>query len=211
MEIYYFESLPSTHTYACEIVREKRDITPFVIHANEQTQGVGSRGNSWQSTKGNLHVSMCVHLKHLPRDLPLVSVSVYGGMILKEIFSAWGSKTWLKWPNDFYIKEQKIGGIMTIKTGDYFVLSMGVNLLQAPPNYGILDINKSPQECVSALVDSWQSPPSWKNIFSKYRLEFHHSRIFDSHDEGSPISLKDAILCEDGSIMLGNKKVYSLR
>ena len=195
----------------CELVRNKKDTNPFILYANEQTQGVGSRGNQWESTKGNLHVSMCVHTKHLPKDLPLVSVSIYAGMILKEIFRAWGSTTWLKWPNDFYIKEHKIGGIMSLKTGDFYILSMGVNLLQSPPEYGVLDINKSPKECVEALADIWQCPPSWKNIFSKYKLEFHRSKMFASHDNGTPISLKDAILCDDGSIILGNKKVYSLR
>lgn len=192
-------------------MQEKKDTAPFAVCAYEQTQGVGSRGNHWQSTKGNLHVSICVHLKHLPKDLPMVSVSIYAGMILKEIFKSWGSKVWLKWPNDFYIKDKKIGGIMTLKTGDFYILSIGVNLHQAPPNYGVLDIQKSPKECLDALVQAWESPPSWKNIFSIYKLEFQHSRKFATHSDTDTISLQDAILCEDGSLMLGNKKVYSLR
>jgi len=211
LEICYFESLPSTHTYLTKLIGDKKDTTPIMVYANEQTDGIGSRGNEWNSTSGNLHVSLCVHLKHLPKDLPLVSVSIYGGMILKEIFCSWGSGVWLKWPNDFYIKNKKIGGIMTLKTGDFFILSMGVNLLHSPPIYGVLDIKKNPKECVDALASVWQNPPSWKNIFSKYRLEFHHSRMFASHSGKEAISLQNAILCEDGSLMLGNKKVYSLR
>jgi BirA family biotin operon repressor/biotin-[acetyl-CoA-carboxylase] ligase len=211
LEIFYFDSLPSTHKYICELVKEKKDCSSLLVYADEQTQGVGSRGNRWQSTKGNLHVSMCVHMKHLPNDLPLVSVSIYAGMILKEIFHSWGSKVWLKWPNDFYIKKVKIGGIMTLKTGDFFIISMGVNLRSCAPEYGILDVQKNPKECIDALASVWQAPPSWKNIFSKYKLEFQHSRMFASHSEGEAISLKNAVLCEDGSLLLGNKKVYSLR
>ncbi|HEC1757241.1 TPA: biotin--[acetyl-CoA-carboxylase] ligase, partial [Campylobacter lari] len=51
----------------------------------------------------------------------------------------------------------------------------------------------------------------WKNIFSKYMLEFEKSRNFFIHNEGKILSLKDALLYKDGSILLDNKRIYSLR
>jgi BirA family biotin operon repressor/biotin-[acetyl-CoA-carboxylase] ligase len=211
LEICYFDSLASTHKYVCELLANKEKNPPFLVYANKQTKGIGSRGNSWQSTEGNLHVSICVHTKHLPKDLPLVSASIYAGMIIKEILNKKGSKVWLKWPNDLYLDKSKIGGVMTLKSGDLFIISIGLNLRQSPPGFGVLDIDVTAKECVDELVATWKNLPSWKNIFSKYRLEFQRSKLFVSHNEADPISLKDALLCEDGSIMLGNKKVYSLR
>ncbi|QMU90548.1 hypothetical protein H3V20_00875 [Campylobacter jejuni] len=51
----------------------------------------------------------------------------------------------------------------------------------------------------------------WKNIFSKYMLEFEKSRKFSVHHEGKVFSLENSFLYEDGSILLGDKRVYSLR
>ena len=52
---------------------------------------------------------------------------------------------------------------------------------------------------------------SWKQIFSKYLIEFEKSRVFNTHIDGELTSLRDAILLNDGSIMIKDKKVYSLR
>jgi BirA family biotin operon repressor/biotin-[acetyl-CoA-carboxylase] ligase len=53
--------------------------------------------------------------------------------------------------------------------------------------------------------------PSWKNIFSKYKIEFSFSQRFFAHIDGREVSLKNAILLDDGSINIDDKKVYSLR
>ncbi|MEE6566578.1 hypothetical protein VWM73_12165, partial [Campylobacter coli] len=42
-------------------------------------------------------------------------------------------------------------------------------------------------------------------------LEFEKSRQFSVHYEGKVFSLENAFLYEDGSILLGDKRVYSLR
>ncbi|NLC27562.1 MAG: biotin--[acetyl-CoA-carboxylase] ligase [Campylobacteraceae bacterium] len=211
MEIYYFDSLPSTHTYALEQIRKNKFLPPFVVYAKKQTDGIGSRGNIWESFEDNLHVSFCVKMKHLPFDLPAASISIYVGMVMKEILNSLGSQVWLKWPNDFYINNLKIGGVMGIKTLDVFIVSIGVNLHTAPLGFGVLDISISPRDCVQRIIEALHTPPSWKNIFSKYKLEFEYSKKFSSHIGEEYVSLSMATLCEDGSIIIGNKKVYNLR
>ena len=52
---------------------------------------------------------------------------------------------------------------------------------------------------------------TWKQIFSKYKLEFFQNFNYSFHHKGKLISLKEAQLLEDGSILLKGERIYSLR
>ncbi len=88
---------------------------------------MGSRENSWQSSSGNLHLSFCIKEGDLPSDLPLASVSIYFAYLLKEILQEKGSRIWLKWPNDLYLDDKKVGGVISTKISDFIVGGMGLN------------------------------------------------------------------------------------
>ena len=88
---------------------------------------------------------------------------------------------------------------------------MGINIASSPQEFGLLDIKEIPKNLVEAYVEKLSEKIPWKNIFSKYKLEFQNSRHFSFHMDDKLVSLADALLCEDGSIEIENKKVYSLR
>lgn len=211
MVTYWFDNLDSTHRYLIEQLREGTLLAPFGIGAKEQTNGLGSRGNSWTGGEGNFFFSFCVEEKQLPQDLPLASVSIYFSALLKNILEDLGSKVWLKWPNDFYRESKKIGGMMTTKIGANIIGSVGLNIGYAPENFDILDIAIAPQTLAQYLTDEVEKKIPWKKVFSKYKIEFERNRKFSFHLDGQLVSLADAVLCDDGSIELENKKVYSLR
>ena len=181
------------------------------LYALDQSGGVGSRDNVWQSSRGNLHLSFCLREGDLPSDLPLASVSIYFAFLMREILSFLGSKIWLKWPNDLYLADKKVGGVMSAKLGDFIVGGVGLNLTFAPPGAGLCDVKITPRELVEEFVRSLERKNSWKNIFNHYVLEFEKSRKFSVHHDGKLLSLKEALLYEDGSILLEGKRVYSLR
>ncbi|TKX30835.1 biotin--[acetyl-CoA-carboxylase] ligase [Campylobacter estrildidarum] len=211
MEIICIESINSTHLFLCEQIRNKKIIKNTALYALEQTQGIGSRENSWQSSKGNLHLSFCLKEKDLPKDLPLASVSIYFAYLIKEILEIQGSKIWLKWPNDLYLDDKKAGGVMSTKISDFIIGGVGLNITFAPKNRALCDIKISIENLVKEFVKKLEKKILWKNIFSKYMLEFEKSRHFSVHYEGKIFSLKDTCLYQDGSILLNNKRVYSLR
>ncbi len=182
-----------------------------MIVADEQSSGIGSRGNSWISQKGNLFLSFCVDLKHLPKDLPIQSTSIYFSYLLKDILSFKGSKIWLKWPNDFYIKDKKIGGVITTKIESLIVCSIGLNLLYSPKDFGKLDIEIDKKVLIEEFVKKIKKDFSWKQVFSKYKVEFQKAKEFHCHLDKKIISLKDVVLNEDGSITVNGKKVFSAR
>ena len=61
--------------------------------------------------------------------------------ILNNILKKRGKKILLKWPNDFYIKNRKIGGAITSTNKELLFCGIGLNLIEVDENFGKLDIN----------------------------------------------------------------------
>jgi len=211
LEIKWFKHLPSTHKYLIEKIKDKTLCPPLAVGVDFQSAGIGSRGSLWEGDEGNLFFSFCVEAKHLPKDLKLESTSIYIAYILKEVLAELGSNTWLKWPNDFYINNKKLGGVITTKIGDTIIGSIGLNIAHAPLEYATLDVQINPKKLVEAFIKKLQKNISWKKVFSKYQIEFKKSHGFTFHLKNRKIALGDAKLLDDGSIEVENKKVYSLR
>jgi BirA family biotin operon repressor/biotin-[acetyl-CoA-carboxylase] ligase len=102
--------------------------------------GIGSRGNSWSGKKGNLFFSFVIKKEFLPKDLPLQSSLYLCIFLLKKILKDLGFKIWLKWPNDFYIDNKKIGGTITTVSKDLIYCGIGLNLKNVDEDFGKLDI-----------------------------------------------------------------------
>ncbi|CAG9469470.1 biotin--[acetyl-CoA-carboxylase] ligase [Campylobacter upsaliensis] len=211
MQIVCIEKIASTQLFLCEQIRKDEIKQNTAIYALEQTSGVGSRDNAWISSRGNLHLSFCVREEDLPSDLPLASVSIYFAYLLKDLLAQKGSQIWLKWSNDLYLNDKKVGGVMSHKIGEFVVCGMGLNLKFAPQNATFCDVEIEIKELVEEFIKVLEKKFLWKQIFSKYVLEFEKSKKFSVHYEGKLYALKDTLLYEDGSILLANKRVYSLR
>lgn len=211
MQISYLESVGSTQNYLKELIKEKKIKLPHAIIADMQTDGIGSRGNSWSGLEGNLFLSFAISLKDLPSDLKLESSSIYFAYLLKETLEEFGSALWLKWPNDFYVDELKIGGMITTLVKESLICGVGLNLLIAPEGFGTLDITVSREMLLKKYFNNIEKNISWKQVFSKYELEFYKSKNFSTHANNLKISLSDALLQSDGSIISNSKRIFSLR
>lgn len=211
VETVWFEELESTQTYLIEALKTGELSAPVCVGASLQTNGRGSRGNSWIGAKGNLFISVAVHRSQLPHDLRLESSSIYFAFIMKELLSSLGSKVWLKWPNDFYLDEHKMGGVITNLVGDCLVCGIGLNLLNAPLAFSKMEIQITPQKLTNNYVTELKKFPTWKQIFSKYELEFNRSKSFTTHVDETIFGLKDAVLLEDGSLECNGQRIFSLR
>lgn len=211
MEIVWFDSLLSTQETLIEGLKKNVFDPPVCVGASVQTDGKGSRGNGWIGHEGNLFISLALSRDTLPKDLRLESSSIYLAFLMKELLSSMGSKIWLKWPNDFYIGDKKIGGVITTLTGQTLVCGIGINLVSAPDDFTIIDIDIAPYDLTKAYSALFNNLPSWKQIFSKYQLEFEYSRVFFTHHNYEKIALKEALLLEDGSLECNGERMYSLR
>ena len=208
MEILYFDTIDSTQKYLIEHIQTKSLKPPIAVVAKNQTHGVGSRDNRWIGGEGNLFVSFAIYINSLPSDLRLESASIYFSFIMKEVLTKYIDGVWLKWPNDLYYHNSKVGGTITKVIKDIIVCGIGVNLKDNPNGYSSLNLNI---DIDSLLEEYFNRTPSWKQVFSKYAIEFEANRKISAHIQGGYKSLEEAILSEDGSLIVDNKRVYSLR
>ena len=211
MEIIFLKSVDSTHTYLKNHIKVNGYNKPLAIVTQNQTNGIGSRDNNWDGQSGNLFFSFVIDRQSLPDDLPIQSASIYFSFILKELLTDLGSAIWLKWPNDFYLNDQKIGGTITNLSADLFYCGIGLNLHYTNDDYGNLDIQIDTKKLLSHYFDEILKKMNWKKIFSKYRVEFKNSKQYKTTVDNKKVSLEDAVLNEDGSINISNEKVFSLR
>lgn len=102
--------------------------------AEYQQAGRGRRGRKWFSPFGaNLYLSMYWRLEQGPAAA--VGLSLVIGMVMAEVLRELGAeKVRVKWPNDLYLDDRKLAGILvelTGKTGDaaQIVIGAGINLV----------------------------------------------------------------------------------
>jgi len=211
LEILSFDSLPSTQKYLLEKLEEKTLQAPIAVIATQQSSGIGSRDNSWSGGEGNFFASVAINIEMLPEDLSLSSASIYFSFIMKQTLETLGENIWLKWPNDFYLNDDKVGGTITQKVKNVLVCGIGINLKNTQNGYRALQCDIRPEIVLENYLGALEKFPKWKQIFSEYEVEFELSRKFSVHIENYQKSLTDASLCGDGSLIIGGKRVYSLR
>ena len=211
MEIRFFNTIPSTQKYLLEELEKGHLQPPVAVISLEQSSGIGSRDNSWSGGEGNFFASIALQIDMLPNDLPLSSASIYFSFIMKQTLEIFDKNIWLKWPNDFYLNDDKVGGTITKKMNDTLVCGIGINLKNSQNGYKALQCDISPKKLLENYLEALQKFPKWKQVFSEYEIEFEKSRKFSVHMGNDKKSLSDAVLCGDGSLILEGQRVFSLR
>ncbi len=211
MEILCFNELESTQIYLLEELKKCSLTLPVAVMAKKQTKGIGSRENSWDGGEGNLFFSLAVSIDDLPEDLPLSSASIYFSYIMKNVLFEYVEDIWVKWPNDLYQNKSKIGGTITKKMDNILLCGIGINLQKNSNSFEALNLNVEPKVLLEKYLLALKKYPSWKQIFSQYRIEFGRTKEFFAHVDGEYKSLDKAILSEDGSLIIDNKRVYNIR
>jgi len=111
----------------------------FVISTDYQSAGKGQRGNRWDSEPGkNLLFSLYLKPAFLkPAEAFRLSATVALGLgrALEEISGLAADKLKLKWPNDYFFGDRKLGGMLieTVFSGDRIdraVCGIGLNINQ---------------------------------------------------------------------------------
>lgn len=107
--VHRYDSVPSTMDVLHGLA-ERGAAVGTVVVAVEQTAGRGSRGRSWDSRAGGLWMS--VLLRPAPAGIALLSLRV--GLAVAEALERAnpGLGLGLKWPNDLYWGERKVGGVL---------------------------------------------------------------------------------------------------
>ena len=124
-DIHVFDCLDSTNNWV-----KAQSLSPLVCLAEAQTEGRGRNGNRWQSPDAqNVYLSYNWTFDQLPKNLPLLSLWV--GIAVAESLEALGiDGHGIKWPNDLYWKNKKLGGILieTSNASSTVIVGIGINV-----------------------------------------------------------------------------------
>ncbi|MFK3712749.1 MULTISPECIES: bifunctional biotin--[acetyl-CoA-carboxylase] ligase/biotin operon repressor BirA [Leclercia] len=135
--------IDSTNQYLLDRLNELKSGDSCV--AEYQQAGRGRRGRKWFSPFGaNLYLSMYWRLEQGPAAA--IGLSLVIGIVLAEVLQALGADdVRVKWPNDLYLKDRKLAGILvelTGKTGDAAQIVMGAGINLVMRNVQADDINQ---------------------------------------------------------------------
>jgi BirA family transcriptional regulator, biotin operon repressor / biotin---[acetyl-CoA-carboxylase] ligase len=169
-----FESLESTNNYAMGAIHDGKADHGTVYQALEQTAGKGQRGKTWVSGRNmNMALSATLNPSLLsPANQFLLSAAV--AVAVRDWLSDYATGCMIKWPNDIYITDKKIAGILieNIFRGNRWtdaVAGIGANINQNEFPEGLLhaislhqltgqtyDLVLLGKELCRHLEDKWQ-------------------------------------------------------
>ena len=117
MKIELMEETESTNELAIRALESGME-SGTVFVADHQTRGRGRRNTDgsrrvWHSPKGeNLYLSVVLRPRVGPEKISALTLAA-GVALVEAIEEVTGVSSWLKWPNDLYVGERKLAGILT--------------------------------------------------------------------------------------------------
>jgi BirA family biotin operon repressor/biotin-[acetyl-CoA-carboxylase] ligase len=223
-DIIRLDSVDSTNNYAARLVELTRPSEGTAIVAQYQQAGRGQRGHTWQSDFGkNLMVSFILYPKILSGP-SLFDVNRTIALSLHDTCAElcpFGQFT-IKWPNDLYAGNLKVGGILLESSSrgsvlDYVIAGIGLNIDQQDFNglqaTSLLNLCGEPgrkEEALYILRSSLHrryGELTEKNGAENIRRAFEHNlkgrSAFDAYSyQGKRIQAKVKKTAEDGGLYL---------
>lgn len=140
LTINWFDTLDSTQEEVRRHIFELDNLS--VTAALSQTSGKGQRGNRWDSEKGeNLTFSILLrpgkdNIRDITPSRQFV-LSKISALAVKRTLDAYGIRSRIKWPNDIYVGDRKICGMLIEnsispdgKSLEYSIIGIGLNVNQ---------------------------------------------------------------------------------
>ncbi len=128
IEIIHIEKADSTNE---EVFRLKdRYSIPFFVLADFQTSGRGRYGRNWVSPKGGLWMTGLFIKKDENDGFKFMFGSA---VVVRDILRTLGIPARIKFPNDVYVENKKICGILVEEREGLLAVGIGLNVNQPKP------------------------------------------------------------------------------
>ena len=155
------ESTTSTNDLA-KLYANQNSTTPAIFISEEQTAGRGRLGRKFVSpSKTGLYISLCLFPTIALEDLSLITCATAVACVetLEELT---GKSLNIKWVNDLFYQDKKVGGILTEVISDFesqqvqaLIVGMGINLIDSPQSF--------PEELHSIVGSIFSSKTKYDN------------------------------------------------
>ncbi|MFT7032062.1 MAG: BirA family biotin operon repressor/biotin-[acetyl-CoA-carboxylase] ligase [Cyclobacteriaceae bacterium] len=111
--VHFLPQCHSTNEEAQKLLKNNNTIEGEVVIAKTQLSGKGQRGNTWESEPGK-NLTFSIILK--PSSIKIsdqFGLHVITSLAMYDaLYSILGKKMKIKWPNDIYYEDRKLGGIL---------------------------------------------------------------------------------------------------
>ena len=155
------ESTTSTNDLA-KLYANQNSTTPAIFISEEQTAGRGRLGRKFVSpSKTGLYISLCLFPTIALEDLSLITCATAVACV-ETIEQLTGKSLNIKWVNDLFYQDKKVGGILTEIISDFesqqvqaLIVGMGINLIENPQSF--------PEELHSIVGSIFSSKTEYNN------------------------------------------------
>ncbi len=173
-KVLYFEELASTNTYLKKLPGEEISHGLLCL-VDRQTKGRGQYEKSWDS-QPEKNLTFTIAFKPKEKGRFHIFTLVCAKAIIDEVEDEYGLAPYIKWPNDIYVGNKKIAGLLTESTFsgnkiDRLLVGIGLNVNQVDFPEGLRDIAGSLKLLIGEEVSREQL---LANILS--RIEYGYGR-----------------------------------
>lgn len=198
-EILYFDQIYSTNKKAEQLIKSKQITGNFLITAKSQNNGIGRNNNSWFSPVGGIWLTCGLYGLSVGSNLTIfMGICIHKALI--KLFPDIEKNLKIKWPNDIYLEEKKLAGILStnVTSHKYHLIGIGINTNFSDFTVELSDISISLQNYFGNEIDNSFLITQIFDIFSEDLPEFINGN-FD-HDYFNKYSfLKDKKVVLDTS------------
>jgi BirA family biotin operon repressor/biotin-[acetyl-CoA-carboxylase] ligase len=111
-KIIKLDEVDSTNNYATKNIAKYNWSEGTIVLARQQLMGRGQVNNSWESEPGkNLLLSIILYPQMLPAHYQFL-LSKVTALGVTEVVKRYADNVFIKWPNDIYIGNKKVAGIL---------------------------------------------------------------------------------------------------
>lgn len=161
-KVIQLSSVDSTNNYAAMLVSNDNAVHGTVILADEQTAGRGQRGAKWQSESGsNLLMSIILKPDNLSVDRQFLLTQI-ASLAVVDLLRKIGLSAHIKWPNDIYVGDRKICGMLIENNLSGAVIRSSIIGIGLNVNQSFFDLTTA----TSIKLEKGQSFPIQEILFS---------------------------------------------
>ena len=239
-KVIHIDETDSTNGWLRENIRTFSPLSPsdgspdsgeqaVTVVADYQTAGRGCGTNTWESERGkNLTFSMLIH----PKDIPArqqFHISMAASLAVCEALGQHIGDLSIKWPNDIYWRNGKIGGMLieNLLQGDVIrdsIIGIGLNVNQqafrsgAPNPVSMWQITGQETDCQQLLDDILRCMDHYlyHDVRPQYLQMLYRRKGFHPYADGDGAFMAEIVEVEDdGHLVLrddsGQRRRYAFK
>lgn len=154
-KVEWFSEIDSTNRYLARECKSGQIPLPALIVTDRQSRGVGRGGNTWWSPEGCLMFSIAMPWSQ--RDKESAKLPLLAGMaVAQTVTQLVQGRACVKWPNDVYLEDRKICGILMESSAKTDETSHGICIIGIGINCCV-DFSNAPDELRSTAISLHES------------------------------------------------------